>query len=102
MQQLTYANVTVQVRYTRPFRMGHSADYPHSTVSCNNRRGKMWRRRDHVVFRISQSHAFRTSIPHFAFRIPQFRILMGPVLTLLLGYTRHSPDPNARTQEVLS
>jgi len=24
------------------------------------------------------------------------------VLTLLLGYRRHSPDPNARTQEVLS
>jgi len=24
------------------------------------------------------------------------------VLTLLLGYTRRSPDPNARTQEALS
>ena len=43
-----------------------------STVSCNNRLGKMWKRCGHMVFRVSQSHAFRTSIPHFTFRIPHF------------------------------
>jgi len=29
----------------------------------------MWKRRGHVVFRVNQWHAFRTSIPHFTFRI---------------------------------
>jgi len=39
----------------------------------------MWKRHGHVVFRVSQSHAFHTSIPHFTFRIPQFHILPGPM-----------------------
>jgi len=29
----------------------------------------MWKRCDHIVFYVSQSHAFGTSIPHFTFRI---------------------------------
>jgi len=66
------------------------ADYtvPHGTFRilstmcccCNITRGKMWKWRGHVVFHVNQSHALRTSIPHFTFRIPQFRILPEPLL----------------------
>ena len=32
----------------------------------------MQKRRSHVVFRVSQSYAFRMSVSHFTFRIPHF------------------------------
>ena len=52
-----------------------------STVSCNNRFRKMWKRRGHVVFRVSQSHAFRTNIQHFTFRILHSAFYRDPELT---------------------
>ena len=59
---------------TRAFRMGHSVDYPQCVaISRVVKCGKG------VVFRVSQSHAFCTSIPHFTFRIPHFT---GPLIEL--------------------
>jgi len=45
----------------------------------------MRKKRGHVVFRVGQSYAFRTSVPHFTFRIPHFtdtlvvKVCFGPI-----------------------
>ena len=98
----------MQVCLITQFCMGHSANYP---VCCNTgiTRGKMWKRRCHVVFCISQSHAFHTSIPHFTFRnsafygtrpnaqIDQIRMTHKPETRVLQfqnmkpGFERNSP-----------